>query len=58
MTHRTGYEIREGSKILAARRAEHERNLEVADAILKRWRIQRLAQVALDLVDAIERKAA
>lgn len=47
----TGYRIREGSIILAHRRAEHERCLEVADAIIRRWKIQWLAREALRLLD-------
>lgn len=50
----TGYNIREGSIILAKRRAETERYEQVAAAMLKRARIQRLARRALFLVNLIE----
>jgi len=48
---RTGYEIRAGSAILASRRAERERCLQVANAMLRRARIRRLAREALRLLD-------
>ena len=48
---RTGYNIREGSTILASHRAERERCLQVADAMLRRARIRRLAREALRLLD-------
>jgi hypothetical protein len=47
----TGYNIREGSIILAERRAERERCEAVAEAIMRRRRIARLARRALDLLD-------
>jgi hypothetical protein len=55
---RTGYNIREGSAILAARRVQDEINHEVADAILRRWKIQRLAREALRLLDEPVERAA
>jgi hypothetical protein len=47
---KTGYSIREGSTILAERRLESE----VAEAIIRRHKIQRLARQALELLDEIE----
>jgi hypothetical protein len=47
----TGYRIREGSRILAERRAERERCEAVAEAMLRRWKIQRLARRALAILD-------
>jgi hypothetical protein len=47
-TTRTGYEIREGSRILADRRAERERSEAVADAMLRRAQIQRLWREAYE----------
>ena len=47
----TGYRIREGSRILAERRAERERCEAVAEAMIRRWKIQRLARQALAILD-------
>jgi len=47
----TGFNIREGSQILAARRAEQERCQAVADAMHRRLRSKRLAREALRLLD-------
>ncbi|MBA3565242.1 MAG: hypothetical protein H0W31_00115 [Actinobacteria bacterium] len=50
-TERTGFNVREGSQILADRRAEQERSQAVADAMIRRLRIKRLAREALRLLD-------
>ena len=47
----TGYNIREGSEMLAERRAERERCAAVAEAIIRRRRISQLARRALQLLD-------
>lgn len=53
----TGYNIREGSRMLADRRAERERCEQVAEAMLRRLRVARLAREALRLIDADRRAA-
>lgn len=47
----TGYNVREGSQILADRRAEQERSQAVADAMIRRLRVKRLSREALRLLD-------
>lgn len=52
MNSPTGYNIREGSDELARRRAARVREVDraVAAAMLRRSRIARLAQIALDIL--------
>lgn len=52
----TGFNIREGSQMLADRRADRVRCEAVAEAMIRRARIQRLAKLALRLL--AERPAA
>ncbi len=47
----TGYNIRQGSQILADRRAEQERAQAVADAMIRRLRSRALAREALRILD-------
>lgn len=51
VTGRTGYEIREGSAILAQRFRITEHDRQVAEAMLRRWRIAFLARKALRLLE-------
>lgn len=51
MTGDTGFNVRAGSAMLAERRVVSDRDREVAEAILRRWKIQRLARRALDILD-------
>jgi len=55
---RTGYNVREGSKMLAERRAEHERCMAVSEAMIRRRRIAQLCRRALQLLDEPTRVAA
>lgn len=47
----TGYNVREGSAMLAER---FDRDGEVAEAILRRWRLQRAARAVLVRVAELE----
>ena len=49
----TGYNIREGSAILAERARVTEHDRQVAEAVLRRWRIAFLARKALRLLDEV-----